>query len=157
MSWTVSTSVNHSQSGNSEWRHNTARLELMKFYKNAGRVDKNVTFVDNNRFMLIETVISIAVVLYCWWQHNYNKIFIFINMSSLPSTFEFLSTKILASHMSDRHKYPFLVCVFCSASRENSMTITIVIIFAIFIIFINMSSISINIWVFINRNTGKSH
>ena len=31
----------------------------MKFYKNAGRVDKNVTFVDNNRFMLIETMISI--------------------------------------------------------------------------------------------------
>ena len=62
MSWTVSTSVNHSQSGNSEWRHNTARLELMKFYKNAGRVDKNVTFVDN-RFMLIETVISITFAM----------------------------------------------------------------------------------------------
>ena len=35
----------------------------MKFYKNAGRVDKNVTFVDNNRFMLIETVISIAFAM----------------------------------------------------------------------------------------------
>ena len=59
MSWTVSTSVNNSQS-DSKWRHNTVRLELMKFYRNAGRVDKNVTFVDNNRFMLIETVVTFA-------------------------------------------------------------------------------------------------